>query len=274
MRASRGSGVRRRAALAGLLIAAAACGRSRVTLPSGAGTLFPEFAQAYAEAASACVNVHSASASITLSGRAGGTKLGARIDTGLAEPARIRLEGFPRIHFGGKPFFVLVAREADATLLLTARQPQVLRAPPSAIIEALAGVALDPAELRALVAGCGLGSVQPSAGRTFSHGWAALDAPGSTVFLRRIGTRWRIAAARRGTLTIEYAGLTSNSASAIRLRTAAGPGVVPADLTLRLSQVEINPPLEDAVFDVQVPPGAVPIALDELRRAGPLGGRE
>jgi hypothetical protein len=272
--ASGGSGGRRRTALAGLLIVAAACGAPRVALPTGAGTPFPEFAQAYAEATAECAAVHTLSASLSLSGRAGAAKLGARIDAGFAEPARLRLEGFPRIHFGGKPFFVLVARDADATLLLTAREPQVLRAPPPAIIEALAGVALDPAELRAVVAGCALGAVQPSGGRAFDTGWAAVDAPAATVFLRKIGARWRVAGARRGALTIEYAGLTSAGSSTVRLRTAPGAGVVPADLTLRLSQVEINPPLDDAVFEVQVPPGAVRITLDELRRAGPLGGGE
>src|SRR5436190_628047 len=82
-------------------------------------------------------------------GRAGSAKLSARIDAGFATPARLRLEGFPRIAFGGKPFFVLVASGSDATLVLT-RDGRVLRgAPPSAIIEALTGVALEPDDMRA-----------------------------------------------------------------------------------------------------------------------------
>ena len=208
---------------------------------------------------------------MALSGRAGSTKLSARIDAGFAEPDRLRLEGFPRVNFGGKPFFVLVARGGDATLVLT-RDGRVLRgAPPAAIIEALAGVALDPAQLRAVVSGCGLGTVQPGAGRSFQNGWAAIEAGDTTVFLRQLEGRWRIAAARRGPLTIEYADFAAGRPSSVLLRTAAAQGVVTADIRLRLSQVENDVPLTDTVFDVQVPGDAAPITLDELRKAGPLG---
>ena len=43
------------------------------------------------------------------------------------------------------------------------------------------------------------------------------------------------------------------------------------DLTATLSQIETNKDLEDAAFTVNVPPGAEPITLDELRDSGPLG---
>jgi hypothetical protein len=46
---------------------------------------------------------------------------------------------------------------------------------------------------------------------------------------------------------------------------------VNVDLTAALSQIETNKDLEDAAFNVTVPPGADPISLDELRAAGPLG---
>jgi hypothetical protein len=208
---------------------------------------------------------------MALSGRAGATKLSARIDAGFAEPDRLRLEGFPRVSFGGKPFFVLVARGGNATLVLT-RSGGVLRgAPPAAIIEALAGIALDPAQLRAVVSGCGLGTAQPGAGRAFQNGWAAIESGDTTVFLRQISGSWRVAAVRRGPLTIEYADFTSGRPSTVRLHTAAAQSVVTSDIRLRLSQVEIAVPLADAVFDVDVPRDAVPITLEELRKAGPLG---
>lgn len=212
------------------------------------------------------------SASLSLAGRAGSTKLAARIDAGFAEPARLRLEGYPRVNFGGKPFFVLVASGPTATLVLT-RDGRVLRgAAPSAIIEALAGVALEPDELRALVSGCALGAGQPSAGRLLAQGWVAVDSGDSTSFLRQLDGRWRIVAARRGSLTIEYANFAGGRPSAVHLQTTAAPGVAPADLTLRISQVEINTLLDDGVFNVDVPRDAVPLTLEELRRAGPLGG--
>jgi outer membrane lipoprotein-sorting protein len=46
---------------------------------------------------------------------------------------------------------------------------------------------------------------------------------------------------------------------------------VNVDLTAALSQIETNKDLEDAAFTVNVPPGADPITLDELRDSGPLG---
>ena len=40
---------------------------------------------------------------------------------------------------------------------------------------------------------------------------------------------------------------------------------------MKLSDVNINVPLEADVFKIDIPPGADPLTLDELRRAGPLG---
>jgi hypothetical protein len=263
--------VRRSGAALCLLGFAAGCGTPRVTLPGGAGAPFPEITTAYAAATAECRTVRTVTASLSLSGRAGTTKLSARIDGGFAEPDRLRLEGFPRISFGGKPFFVLVARGGEATLVLTRSAGVLLGAPPAAIVEALAGVALDPSELRAVVSGCGPGVVQPEAGRAFGNGWAAADAGETTVFLRQVDGRWRVAAARRGPLTIEYADFAAGRPSTVRLHTAAARGAVQADIRLKLSQVEIDVPLADAVFELEVPADAVPMTLEELRRAGPLG---
>lgn len=265
-----------RPALALLILAfacaAASCAAPRVTLPSGAGTPFPGFVPAYTQATADCRDIKTMSASLSLSGRAGSTKLSARIDAGFADSSRLRLEGYPRVHFGGKPFFVLVARGGEATLVLT-RDGRVLRgAAPSAIMEALAGIALEPDELRALVSGCALGAGEPSAGRTLDNGWASVDTGATTVFLRQVDGQWRVSAARRGSLTVEYSDGAGSRPSTVRLRTTAAPGVAPADLTLRISQVDINAPLDDAVFDADVPRDAAPLTLDELRRAGPLGG--
>lgn len=255
-----------------LLILSASCAAPRVTLPSGPGTPFPAFASAYTQATADCRAVKTLSASLSLSGRAGSTKLSARIDGGFAEPGRLRLEGYPRVNFGGKPFFVLVARGPDATLVLT-RDGRVLRgAPPSAIIEALAGIALEPDELRALVSGCALGAGQPAGGRSFSDGWVAVEAAGTTVFLRQIEGQWRVTGARRGPLTIQYSNFAGGRPSTLHLQTTSARDVPPADLTLRISQVEIDTPLDNAVFYADVPPNAAPLTLEELRRAGPLGG--
>ena len=257
--------------LIGCTVLAASCGRApRVTLPSGGGAPFPAFSSAYAESIADCRAVKTMSASVSLSGRAGSAKMSARIDAGFAEPGRLRLEGYPKVSFGGKPFFVLVARGEDATLVLN-RDARVLRnAAPAAIIEALTGIALDPDQLRAIVSGCGLGVVEPSGGQSYENGWASVESAGGTIFLRQLDGRWRVAAVRRGALTVEYSDFSNGRPSIVRLHTA-GREVAAADLTLRLSQVEANAPLEAAVFSADVPRDATPISLEELRRAGPLG---
>ena len=264
---------RRLAAPAWLLLFVAGCATPRVALPSGAGTPFPAFPAAYSEAIRDCRSVKTVSASLSLSGRAGSTKLSARIDAGLAEAGRLRLEGYPKVSFGGKPFFVLVSRGETATLVLN-RDARVLRdAAASAIIEALTGIALDPDQLRAVVSGCGLGVADPGEGRSYENGWAASDAGGTTIFIRQLEDRWRVAATRQGPLTIEYSAFSDGRPAAVRLHTSAGPGVAPADLTVRISQLETNPSLDAAVFNVDVPRDATPITLEELRQAGPLGDR-
>ena len=254
-----------------LLILAAACGAPRVTLPSGTGTPFPEAIAAYTSAVRDCRSAKTLSASLSLSGRAGSSKLSARIDAGFADPERLRLEGYPRIAFGGKPFFILVATGQDATLVLT-RDGRVLRgAAPAAIIEALAGIALEPDEMRALVAGCALDNSEPADGRSFPPGWASVEAGTSTVFLRQIENQWLVAGLRRGSLVVEYSEFTAGRPATVHLHTTASPNVAAADLTIRVSQREANVPLENAVFSVDVPKDAVPLTLEELRRAGPLG---
>jgi hypothetical protein len=50
------------------------------------------------------------------------------------------------------------------------------------------------------------------------------------------------------------------------------PNGADADITLRVSELEMNKPLDPAVFKLAIPDGAQPLTLEELRRAGPIGG--
>jgi hypothetical protein len=258
--------------LCALALLAISCGGKRVTLPSGPGTPSADAVAAYAEATRDCRGVQSLSASLSLSGRAGSTKLAARIDAGFAAPGRLRLEGYPRIAFGGRPFFILVADGADTTLVLT-RDNRVLRgAAPSAIIEALTGIALGPDDLRALTAGCGFAAGDPGDGRSFDAGWTSVQSGPATIFLRRVENRWRVAGARRGSVQVVYSDFAGTRPASVRLLTNQEPGVVPSDLSIHISQFEANAALGSAVFSVDVPKDAVPLTLDELQKAGPLGG--
>lgn len=251
------------AVVCALVVVAACAPPSRPSLPTGAGTPFPGFDSAYQQATLECAGVRTITAELALSGKAGDTRLRGRINAGFSAPDDMVLEGLAPF---GKPAFVLAARGADATLVLP-RDERVLRgATPSAIVEALAGVALTPAELRTAVSGCGLSvSSAPAAGRSYGSESAAADSAVGTLYLRRVEGRWRLSAVVRDGLTIQYADFSAGRASTVFLRTAV------ADLALRLSQTEINVPLDPRVFDIDVPANAVPLTIEELRRAGPLG---
>jgi hypothetical protein len=252
-----------------LAVAAAACTPKTPALPTGPATPSRDFQAPFTEATADCAQVTSLTAALGVSGRAGRTKLRGRIDAGFAAPADLRLEGVAPF---GKPMFVLVSQNERATLVLP-RDGRVLRgAPAAAIVEALAGVPLGPAELRAVVAGCGLTMATPAAGRTYEGGWIAVDAGETTGYLRQVDGRWRMAGSTRGALTVSYADFAGGRAATVRVQTTPPAGGASADLTLRISQLEINVPLEAAAFEYDVPKDWAPLTLDELRRAGPLGG--
>ena len=258
----------RRALLsAAFLLFLAACTPKAPSLPSGAGMPFPEFASAYDEAVARCSGVRTLSAALDLSGRAGRSRLRGTIHAGFEAPDAIRLEGVGPF---GRTVFILVAKGGRSTLLLPRDERVLQDAAPAAIIEALAGVALRPAELRAALAGCGFGTIQPATGRAFEGGWASVSEADTTIYLQRVDGRWRVNAASRAPLTLHYGDFSSGRPATVRIRMSAD-AAAPADLTVKLSQVDINVALAPAVFDVAVPADALPLTLDELRRAGPLG---
>lgn len=249
------------------LVSAAACAPKAPALPGGSGAPFAEFASAYQQATAACAGVKTITLSMAMSGKAGKTSLRGRLDAGFAAPGRARLEGIPPF---GKPVFVLVAEGGRGTLVLT-RDDRVLRdSPPDDIVEALAGVRLGPDALRTAVAGCGFGIV-PTSGQVFPNGWVAASAAEGTTYLRPRDGGWEIAAAQRAPITIFYSNYAGGRPGVIRLRASEG-GQTKADLTLRLSDVDINTTLEPRTFQAELPEHPVPLTLEELRRSGPLGG--
>jgi hypothetical protein len=246
------------------------CAPKLTPLPSGAGTPAADYASAYSQATDRCQGVRTLRASLGLSGRAGDTRLRGRIDAGFAAPGQIRLEGSPPIAFG-RPVFILVGRAGEATLVLPRDKRVLTSAAPEAIIETLAGVALTADELRAVVSGCGFGFREPSGGTRYGTQWMALEGNGSTTWLRSMNGVWRVGAVVRPPLEIRYEAFASAHPSRIRIRTMSD-GAKRADITLNVSDVDMNVPLEPEVFRVEVPDDAVPITLEELRRAVPHAG--
>jgi outer membrane biogenesis lipoprotein LolB len=224
----------------------------------------------------ACTGLRTLTAEIGISGRAGRQKLRGRVVAGFARPASMRLEGVAPF---GPPAFILVARGQNATLLLPRDEPRVLRgAPPEDILGAMTGMSLGPADLQAILTGCVVPAPQPTDARRHSNGWASIDLfGGTTLYLEPTGAArtlsgpraWQLRAAKREGWQIEYPSWSGDFPQTVRLQSTQ-PNVH-VDLTATLSQIETNKDLEDAAFNVNVPPGAEPITLDELRDAGPLG---
>ena len=263
-----------RAALAcGLLFGAGGCAARGLALPSGDGTPFPDYQAAFDEAASGCRQARTLTAELAVSGRVGRQKLRGRILAGFARPSSLRLEGVAPF---GPPAFILAASPEGATLLLP-RDPAVLTGePPEAILAALVGIELKPAQLQSIVAGCGLAASPPTGGRRFASGWVRVDlSDGVSAFLKTAGGRWQIQAATAPPLRVEYGERQGWRPAGIRLLLAddKGEGQARADLRLQVSQVQVNVDLDPAAFGVRVPAAAVKITLEELRQAGPLGQR-
>jgi hypothetical protein len=253
--------------LAACALVVGACATHRFVPPTGAGEPAPEFAQQFEEATKACRDVRTLTADAALSGRVAGQRVRGRLQIGLADPNALRLEAVAPF---GAPLFILAAREGTGTLLLP-RDREVLRdTPADAIIDAIAGIKLTPNELRAVAAGCVSPAPTPTGGRRYAGGLEAITLKDdATAFLRLVNGSPRIVAAHRPGLFVEYDDFASGLPRKIRLwRDEVEPG---ADLTLALSQIELNKQLGPEAFKVDVPSDARPITLDELRKNGPLG---
>ena len=182
--------------LALLVAGLAACAGRTVTLPTGEGAPFPDFALAWQDATRECRQVRSLSAELSIAGRAGRQKLRGHALAGIAAPDRIRLEAAAPF---GPPIFILTA-DATSTTLLLPRDNRVLRGgSPAAILQALVGLDLGPSDLLTILTGCVAPDAQPAGGRLFPGNWARIDlAGGAAAYLQRDGrTGWFVRACAR-----------------------------------------------------------------------------
>jgi hypothetical protein len=249
----------------------AACAPKRLALPTASGTPLADAAPVLAEALGHCAALRTFTAEIGLSGRAAGQRLRIRLIAGLAAPDGIRLEAVAPF---GPPGFILASAGRETTLLLP-RDDRVLSGePPSAILEALAGIRVDPPALRRLLAGCPAEDVDGRDARAVGADWVVTaNADRGTAYFRRLNGRWRLAAVRGGALDAEFGAGVQAQPAFVRLSSPGGSTRAAFDLMLRLSQVEVNVDVPGEAFTVRVPPDALPITLDELRQAGPLRDR-
>jgi hypothetical protein len=257
----------------GLFLSSCASLPKPIALPSDLGTPLADFTAVHAQLSSACTGVRTLTMEIGLSGRAGKEPLRGRVIAGFERPSSMRLEG---VAFGG-PVFILAARDGSATLLLTREDRIIRKAPPDAILGALTGVALDPADLLAVFTGCVVPAPRATAGRLHPGGLASIDVESAgqgtqrrtaTVFLRRNGSQWQLHAAKRDRWQIEYVPGTGSFPQSVRL-ISTSPDVV-VGITAALSQIETNEDLDPKAFVVEEPKTVMPMTIDELRQAGPL----
>jgi hypothetical protein len=266
-----------RGLLPALAIATVACGAPLMKLPQGPGAPAADAADALSQATAECRAVRTLTAEVAASGRADGSRFRGRLLAGVAAPASARIEAVAPF---GPPLFILVATGDDATLLLPRDDRVLERGHPREVLDAVAGVPLDAADLFVTLAGCAPGD-PPARGNERGSDWRVLEgADGVELYLHRDGTPqpWRLVAMIRRPASgpawrAEYRDHQGGLPQTIRLSSIATPGGRGFDLTLRLAQVETNVPLEPSVFRVDVPPSASPITLDELRHARP-GVRE
>lgn len=267
---------RRSLAAAAALLLAAACAPRTLKLPSAPGAPAGDGAAALAQATAACRGVRTLSAEVAVSGRVAAQKVRGRMTTGVAAPASARIEAVAPF---GAPVFIFVASGDEATLLLP-RDGRVLpHGRAGAVLEAVSGVPLGPAELRDVLSGCPTGAADAAGARQAGDDWRVVPGADETLYLNRArrADPWRLVAlvhgagGADGTWRAEYRGFENGLPRAIHL---AGGGAARFDLDLALSQVDLNVPLGPEVFRVEIPTDAQPITLEELRANGPLADRK
>ena len=246
---------------------AAACAPKTLTLPGGPSTPLADPSAIVQEAFGHCGGVQSLTIEIGLSGKVGKTRLRGRLQAGFRAPDAIRLEAVAPF---GAPFFILAGSDDKATLLLPRDDRVLADADPGAVIDALTGLDLSPADLRAWLAGCPGPAINVKAARNYGQQWAAIDTAGGRVAWVQRTDRWRLAAVTADQLSVEFSGHMGTQPQRVRIRHEAIASAPAVDARLALSQVETNVELPAAAFTVNVPPHAVPITLEELRSSGPL----
>lgn len=270
MRAARPSRRARLRALALPLLGLLTGCASRVPLSTTPGTPLPDLAGIHASLTRSCAGVTTLTAELALSGRSGGQRVRGRAVAGFALPDAMRLEGVAPF---GAPVFLMVARGGTATLVLPREHAALTGVPPEDVLGALAGVALSPSDLLAMLTGCVEASPVALSGVLLDSRHARLVlAGGSVLQVTRAGAGWRLRAATRGGWDIVYLEWPGAFPSAVRLRRAGGAGREPVDLVLRPAQLETNTTLSPEVFLLAIPEASRRLTLDDLRDAAPLKG--
>jgi hypothetical protein len=253
-------------------IATASCATPLLKVPPTSGAAATDGAQALAQALTACRGIRTLTAEAAVSGKVSGQRIRARLQVGLAQPASAYIEAPAPF---GAPIFVFAAENDDATLLLPRDRRVLEHGRPADVLEAIAGVPLAPAGLRATLTGCiGDGDLRTAATQPDAR-WRVF--PGDDeLFLHRDGDAdpWRLVVVRHQrpgpAWRAEFRDFASDLPRSIHLTSTPSARF---DLQLTLSDVELNVPIGPETFRVQIPADTTPLTIEELRNGGPLADR-
>jgi len=256
-------------ALVALLAVSCGAPLKPIVLPAGVGGPASDAPEALDAATAACRAVSTLSAQVGVAGSIAGKRAPhARLLIAVAAPGSARIEAPAPF---GAPVFILVARDNDATLLFPRENQALEHGRPADLLEALTGIPVDGAGLRAALTGCG---VAPDARRALQYddNWIAVPDQDGTLYLHREASSpsWRVAAAVHDAgasrWRVDYREFARGLPRAIHVFAVTGGRF---DLRLSLSDVELNPALGADVFSVRVPASAAPLTLDDLRTREP-----
>jgi hypothetical protein len=257
-----------------LSVVCAACATPRLKLPSVTGVPATDAEEALAAATAACSPLSSISLEIAVSGSISGGRMRGRLLAGVTRLGNVRLEA---VAPAGQPVFILTnsvgLEPRDATLLLPGDNRFLDRGRFGAVLEAVTGIPLDASRLLSVLTACS--PSRDAKGNALGDDWRHLTGDGglSHVYLHREKAGpWRLVAMEMSDYAgqgwrAEYGNVQEGLPRTIRL-VSGWPGAF--DVTLVLSQVDLNPPLGVDAFRIRIPGTAKPITLDELKASGPL----
>jgi hypothetical protein len=256
-----------RAVVLVVALGAAACGAPLMKLPEGPGVPAPDASALLAQATTACSRVSSLSVEVGVHGSVTGSGVRGRLLVGLAGRDGMYIEAPAPF---GAPAFVLGAVDGDATLLLPRDKRVDEHGTAGQMLEVIAGVPLEAADLRATLTGCppSMPSTASDA-RRIGDTWCVISGS-TTVYMKRDEKTWRIVSVVRSGADgwrTDFAAFVENLPRTVRVISNTARRF---DLRLELSQVELNPRLDPRTFHVVVPAGTQSISLTEFRAGGPL----
>jgi hypothetical protein len=227
---------------------------------------------AFDQATRRCRAVQRLTAEIGISGKTGDERVRGRLLLGVEDGARLRIEALAPF---GQPVFILVADGPAATLWLPRERQYIADEDPAALLEALAGIRLDVADLQAVLSGCVVAGGRVDGGWALPGGWSSvgLESGRATAYLREGNGAQLVAArihgARSGDadILLGYGTRVDGLPTRIYLQRDAD---FPLRLNLSLSEVEVDGVVDDGAFRLRLPPDARPVTLDHVRSVTPL----